>query len=456
MRRVATWAGMLLVVAVMVVAVLAQPLAGGGVLALAATVVIAGLIPERMLVGVAGSVGIVMFSLAPVHLVPSAVRYGELLIVSVFAVVILVRRPRVGSRLAGPALLVGYLVVTILASYSFGVGDSMFQVLTSHAIVALSFAVFGLKSTPRERRVIVGTLIAVASLQAAYAVAEIIVKPPVLWASPVPESFAWTESRLANEIIPNVLRGQGSYGHPLLLSFTLVIATAFAQEYPFKRRGARFWLTALMFVGAIAAGSRSAVLIMVAVVLFSIGSRRFRVLRGVALAAVALLFAVVSGFFASDVVERFTASGSLTHRQGILSNVPMLLAQESDRLLIGNGWIRVGDVYDLGILPPTDGFQAIDNQYVATLITSGLIGLALLVAVMVVSIVRARGALRIALMSTVAVFFVFDVLEFPATWSLLALMIGFAAAKDRGELTDPALPPVTAERAPREAARSLP
>ncbi|WP_457102043.1 O-antigen ligase family protein [Microbacterium sp. P5_E9] len=428
-------------VVLIVVGVLAQPLIVGGLIAAAAVAFAACLIPERILVGVAGSISILLVTLSPIHLVPSQLRYGQLMVIAVLAIVVLIRRRGTGTRAGGPLLLVAYLAVTIFSSVAYGIDDSVFQVLTLHTLVPLSFVVFGLKSTRAERKTMAGTLIFIASAQALYGIAEVILEPPVLWASPVPDSFASSDSRLANEIVPGLPRAQGSFGHPLLYGFTLIIATALIREYSFARRGMRFALTVLMFAGAVAAGSRSAVLVMAAVVLFSIGSRKFRVLRGVLLAGVVLAFAAASGFFGSEVVDRFTSSGSLTHRQGIWENIPYLLAQPFEHLLLGNGWIRVGDVYDLRILPPTDGFRAIDNQYIATFITSGLLGFVLLMLTMVVSIVRARGAVRLGLLATTVVFFVFDVLEFPATWSLLALLIGFAATKDGGEITaeDPAL-----------------
>lgn len=426
----------------------ALPIAGVGVLA---TFVVAGaatMVPERHLVGVLGSVSVTMLMVFPVHLVPNFVRYGELLVLAVFTVVVMLRRRAVGVLPAGPLLLLGYLALTIMSSVQYGVSDSVFQVLTSHTIVAVTFLVFGLKGSPSERRTIAGVFIVVAALEAAYGLVEIVARPPVLWASPVPVDFVWTESRLPNEIIPGVLRAQGSFGHPLLFVFALLIAMAFTRDFPLRNNIVRDSLTVLFIAGAIAAGSRSATLIMIGVLLFSLGSRSFRVLRGIGVGIVVAGVAVFSGFFDSAVVARFTESGSLTHRQGIWGNIPSLLSQSFERQLIGSGWIRVEDVYAQQILPATDGFHAIDNQLIATFITSGWLGLGLFVAAVIVSIAHGRGPVRLALVAGAGMFFVFDVLEFPATWSLLALLIGFAATTSGGDIT-------RADRAPRSEASEL-
>lgn len=447
MTRLAWFGGAAVAVFAVVWLTMSQPLLGGGLVFAAIVVGVAALIPAEKLVAVAGTASLLMFLAFPVHLVGSLVRYAELVTVALLAIVVLVRRPGMQSRHAAQLLMAGYLAVTVYASLALSIGDSVFQVLSTHAVIALAFLTFGAKSTREDRVVIVKWLIGASLALVAYGLVEIVVNPPVLWASPVPESFALQDDRLPSELIDGLARAQGTFGHPLLYALTLTVTLAVAREYPFRRRGARTLTTALLFAGVMASGSRSATLIAVAVILFTIGAHRFRVIRGIGVALVLVALGAVTGFFGSGVVDRFVTSGSLTHREGVLDSLPTLLAQPFEQVVFGHGWIRAEDVYDMGLLVSATGFKAIDNQLIATFITSGFVGLVALVALFAVVLVQSRGGTRYGLLAIVGLFFVFDVLEFPATWALTALLIGFATTRDRGVLSPPVAPDLPAARA---------
>lgn len=386
----------------------------------------------------------------PVHLVPTQTRYAELGMLLVITLVTLLAR---GARKLGgwlPMLFLAYLAITYVSTEAAGIEGASFQFLM-HAVTGIAFLVLGVSANERERRTISKTVITLGAGEAVYALYEYVAAPTVLWASPVPEKWAWMYTRLANEILTGGLRSQGTFGHPLLLSFVLIVAMGLAIRFPFRNHVARPVLVVLFFAASIAAGSRSAALIMLAMVLFSYGMSRFAFLRGVGLSAILLLLAFTGSFFASDIVGRFTESGSLTHRQGALDAVPRLLSEQSElEVLIGNGWYSTQAVYDKGLLQ-LDGFVAIDNQFVALLVTTGVVGVVIFALIPLLAYARAGKALRPVVAGAVAVFAVFDIFEFPATWGLFALLIGLAATsvKDAPE-------PPKQEAAPQFKKRQLP
>lgn len=380
------------------------------------------LVPKEKMIGWMAAFALAMVILFPIHLVPSALRYAELGILVLFTVITMLHR---GFILRGwvPALTLAYLVITWVSTDAAGIEGAEFQFIM-HAVTGVSFLVMGAKSNEGERKTIIRTIIQLGAFQALYSLYEYIAQPAVLWASPVPEKWEWMASRLANEILTGGLRSQGTFGHPLLLSFVLIVALALTLRYPFKGTALRFGLVALFLCSAVAVGSRSAAIIMAALALFTYGMSKLAWVRGVFLSAAGLLMLVTSSFLASDVVRRFTESGSLSHRQGALDAVPRLLSEQSSfQVLFGNGWYSTQTVYDRGLLQ-LDGFVAIDNQFVALLVTTGVAGVGIFLVLLAICFKVADRDVRPALLGAAVVFLVFDILEFPGTWGIFAILMG--------------------------------
>ncbi|WP_406472434.1 O-antigen ligase family protein [Streptomyces sp. NBC_01615] len=381
----------------------------------------------------AGAITVILLTamvLAPMHLVPQAVRFAELGALLLLPLVILMRR---GLALGGPLplFLIGYLIVTYCstqASSNEGAGRQLLM----HATVGLAFLVCGATLNEGERAGVQTAAVVLASGQALYAVYEFASQPPVLWASAVPGA----SERKRHEILTGAYRAQGTFGHPLLLSMFLVVALAIVMRRPLRNQGMYAATVALLLGGVFCSGSRSALIVAVAMVLFVFGSRNYSVTRGVVLSGV-VGFLVALSPIGSDAYKRFTGSGSLSHRLGAIEIIPNLLVQPPFELWFGHGWYSTKTLFRRGLLQ-NDGLMAIDNQWVATLATSGLIGVAFWLALMVVSLRAAPLQLRLPLTAAFLPFLVFDVLEFPSTWSLLALFLGMAATR-REALT---LPPV--------------
>jgi hypothetical protein len=405
-------------------------------------------LPKDRVVGVVGSLCLLLVIVFPVHLVPNTLRLVEVGATAALSLLALARRGFSKGNRGIPLLFLAYLALTMAGTQVGDVQDAMPQFFY-HAAIGLGFLIFGCLSSKRERGMMARMFVILAAAQAAYAVVEVAAKPPVLWASPVPENFIWSESRLPSELIAGMVRGQGSFGHPLLLAFVLVVAAGLVLRQ--KVTLLRFLTVGVLFAGVLATGSRSASLIMAAMILFAFGARKLAVVRGVLLAGAGFLLASGTGMLGA-VVERFSESGSLTHRQGAIDALPRLISEQTpSALAFGNGWFSREALYDRGLLQ-LDGFVAIDNQFVSLLVTAGWVGLALFILLMLGAIRHAGSEYRIALLAAFTMFAVFDVNEFPATWALLSLFIGFAAAnrpaEEAVEVPVDAAPKVKRERLP--------
>jgi hypothetical protein len=396
-------------------------------------------------VGVTGVLAVSIVTVFPLQFVPEQSRLVFLAALTGLTVVVLARRglPRADPLMG--LLLISYLGVTWYATVAAGDPDAAPRFLI-HAVVAVAFYVIGAAANVSERESILRAVVVLAALQVGYAIVETMMRPPVLWASPVPEHITTIGDRLPSEIIPGLSRAQGTFGHPLMFSFFLIVALGVALRTQWKSPVRKFWFVTLMLTGALLGGSRSAIVVMVAMVLFSIGSRRTAWLRGILLAALTLAFLALTGFFQSEIVERFSTSGSLTHRVGAFEALPRLLAQQPDVVWFGHGWYAAPRLTETGLLQ-LDGLVAVDNQIVATLAASGIIGLGLVLALILRGVIGSPPVTRLAFLAATVMFLVFDVLQYPVTWALYTLLLGFAAANLRARKSAAAPDPVTPLRA---------
>jgi hypothetical protein len=370
-----------------------------------------------------------MLFVAPMHLVPTAVRYGEMGVIGLTAIVTVALRGIRSWQWTVPTLLAGYLLVVAYSTGVANIDGAWFQYYT-HGLIGVAFLIFGMTANGAERLTIIRSVVWLGAAEAAYALAEYVVQPPVLWASPVPTDFEWSGSRFQNLIITSGTRSQGSFGHPLLLAMVLMVALGFALRLQFRYQWIKPALIVLFFAGNVASGSRSALVVMLAMLVLSLGTSKRIPLRAAAVGILAVAFVSLGDVAQIGVVQEFLSGGSLQHRQGAIDSLPRLLGQSQGLLLAGHGWFSTTAVYQAGLLQ-LDGFQAIDNEFIALLVSAGLIGLFLFFTLMVVAFVGVGWHSRLALVACYATFLVFDVLEFPATWSLLALLLGFAGSATR-------------------------
>lgn len=374
-------------------------------------------------------------AMVPMLVAPVAVRTGALLGVAGLAAVIVARRgfPKIQGKFL--VLLVGYLAVTTLATFSAGDPDAYVR-LWIHVAIMLAFFALGASVRPGETSRLVRVILLVAVGQALYTVAEVAFGLPVLWASAVPEAVtsATGLTRLPNELIADLPRAQGTFGHPLLLAFYLVVALALGLRYEWKSRAGKAAFVVTMLVGVSLTGSRSALVIVLVALLLAVGSRRFALLRAAVIGVLGLFALEINGFFETDLVSRFVGGGSVTHRAGAIEAVPRLLDQPLFNVMFGHGWFSTLRLTRANLLQ-LDGFVAVDNQFVATLASSGVVGLALLTALVAVAYFRAGPQLRLAVGSVLLTFLVFDVAIYPSTAAMLSLLVGLTArsGEERGD-----------------------
>lgn len=327
------------------------------------------------------------------------------------------RPPR--SALLGAALLLVLGVVTAASPDHAGLLRFAPFVV---AVVPLFVLLAGADAAARVRTLRFVVLLAV--LEAGFAIVEPLVGAPQLWAA-AKINAAGLVKTLPNPLLPELVRAQGTLGHPLALGVLLLVAvTLLLRDAAGLRRGTRIAAGLVLAAGLLASGSRSSLLL--AVVLAVVFVPRWRFGRRLVVAALsALAVVVIAVVVAAPVLERWLASGSATHRIGALDALTGLLRQPPLQLLLGNGWASSGRMFAQGLLQ-TDGLKAVDDEFVLLLSQGGLLSVALLVAMLVLAFRSADRALLPALVAVTATLLVFDMLAWPSAAALVALVLAIA------------------------------
>ncbi|HEU0102860.1 MAG TPA: hypothetical protein VFR07_11130 [Mycobacteriales bacterium] len=302
-------------------------------------------------------------------------------------------------------------------------------------VVVVAFAAGGasfLLATRLSAPGVVGiaeTVLLLAAASSVLALVEPRAFPDHLWA-PAQVRPDGTVVNLLNPLLAGVERSQGTLGHPLQLSLLLVVALALLLGVlPHLPAALRVGSGALLLVGLVASGSRSALLGALALVL--VGYRRRRVDQLVTAGwTVLLLGALVARQVLSDApVTSLLRSGSFLHRVSAYESFEKLtFGQPLPHVLFGNGFLSTGRVFDLGLLQD-DGFAVVDNQLVLTLSQGGVVCLLLLLAVAGTALLHAGPALRPAVLTVLVALLVTDTLVSPPAACLTLLVLGLACRR---------------------------
>jgi len=380
-------------------------------------------VPRRFVVPLSAAAVIGLMLAFPVQYLSE---YGPLSLVVLIAtpvltIVALIRgatRPRANSKtaLAAAAGFVGLLTASTLGHS----GVSNPSLLWATLIPALCAAVLLAASGQKEIRSVETAVVAFACVEAIYAVAEVSLKLTPLWI----ESAAGRES----QIIPGLVRAQGTLGHPLPLALLCVVGVALLLSRRHSTPTSVTIAGALVLLGGIVAtGSRSALAIVAILVAFSFGRRIWTVAIAAALIGLtALATLAAGGFFQSATWVNFVSGDSLSHRNGALEAVPRLLSdQTAGAILFGNGYFSAPSLFARGLLQQGN-FYAIDNQFVTSLVETGLTGAFILVSLCATLWVTA-GRYRMLVFAIVAFFFSFDLLSWPSAATIFAATVTFVA-----------------------------
>ncbi|MGY1727486.1 hypothetical protein ACI79J_10995 [Geodermatophilus sp. SYSU D01062] len=305
----------------------------------------------------------------------------------------------------------------------------------SGALLLLGCALLAANAGPADVRLLGRGLVVVGLAELAVGLAS------TLFGTPAPWGYLGTPGSLfeTNPLLPAVGgRVTGTMAHPLpfgaLLALTALLALLPVLRWPVP---ARLLVGAAGCGGVVLSGSRSAalaLLLAVAVAMLTPGVLRIGPLwRTVAvLVSAGALLTVQVGTL--PVVAGLQGTGSLTHRLGALDAAVRLFGRPPAETLLGSGTGSLPDLFDAGYLQ-LDGFFAVDNQFVATFGTAGLVGVAALAALVVSGLRRGQRATRPAALLLVVMFLSFDVLEWNAVAvvAVALLVLGTARPSRDGE-----------------------
>jgi hypothetical protein len=361
----------------------------------------------------------------------SSLRIGALALVAFVTVLVIIR---VGITLTMPlvAALV-YFVFAAVATSAYPDSNEwdIFALISiaSFAGVILSGTIVKLGLWPR----VCGLFIAVAVLEALYALVETLADLPHLWVG-ARQLNDGTSVSLNSELIPGLVRAQGTLAHPLMLALLLTVALALAlNKKALPSAPARLLIVVALVGGIAATGSRSALLLAIFLLVFRSSESRQEARLPILLAIVAI--AIVLAFpLISPAIDSLMGTGSYTHRLGAIQSVSSLLMREPLSILIGDGSASSIRMFAEGLLQ-NDGLAAVDNQYVMTFIETGVVGLIIVVGLLVSAFFRASFEIRSVVIVLIVQFSVFDALIWPMSAFIFWFFIGLAHAQSQAERT---------------------
>ena len=287
----------------------------------------------------------------------------------------------------------------------------------------------------------------------------------VNWFDRLPRFLPFLEENFLTEV-PNRgarLRARGPAEHAIALSAALVMLVPLGVYLSIATRKLHWWLaTGVIAVGALAAVSRTGVVMLLVVLLVFVWvrPREMKRLWPAIIPALILIHFAIPGTLGT-LKESFAPPGGLVAEQNVrsggvqpgggrLADISPSLGKWWERPLVGQGFGTRVTVYDpgTGVLPNA---IILDNQWLATLLETGALGAAAL-AWLVLRFVRrtlgearrdpsARGlllgALGASVLSLALGMFVFDALSFVQVAFLLFIILGMGVVTLEHERTTP-------------------
>jgi hypothetical protein len=248
-------------------------------------------------------------------------------------------------------------------------------------------------------------------------------------------------------------RAQGTLGYPIPFAAFLTVGLFVALlSGVIRNRVVLIAILLLLMTGIVLSGTRSAAVALAVglaawCVSLLISARvQRKKLPGLLLAILATLVVGAAGI-AFLIRSLLIGDFSLLHRSAVIDTAWGLGELPLPRLLFGSGYNSASRLFDEGILS-TGGLEVIDNALISQVIASGLIGLVLLVAILVLAVRSADIATRSVLIAVVTFYFFFDVMSWHAMTGILFTAIGFAVTTRRAVST-PAAAPVAVGRRQR-------
>lgn len=400
-------------------------------LAVVAFAALLALIPRERITAFAISLNITLLAAVPIFYVHNfgSLKDGIPAACVVASVAALIRRPE-RPEIPRPifALFVPFLVVTwfitIRSHDPNGTRD-----LLIFTIIMLPMLVLASGLTDEGRRGVFRWIVWLAVVEALFSIAQALGHINPIWGR-LGVTTIIANGSTKNAVLGGLLRSQGSFGSPIPLALFLVVGFAIACTGVARIKSlTRFVALVMIALGTLFTGSHSGLVIEGLVLIFSIGLGRNWGLGRLLVIIVALTIAAIVVFGSGTgqtEINRFSSSYSVTQRQSSWQSVPRLLNDQGiKQVSVGNGYYSEARIFTTGLLP-TDGFGAIDDQWVTTLVESGIVGSLLMIAFYAIALKRADRRMRVVLFAMFGMFFTFDALLWPSATVLIATLIGMA------------------------------
>ncbi|PWW21399.1 hypothetical protein JD79_00528 [Geodermatophilus normandii] len=377
----------------------------------------------------------------PSVVAPPKLTWGLLALLLGAVAVVLLRHAR-GMRWTTPVTLltVVLLCATVSAVRSAAVDELVTATLTAALLVGC--ALLAVNCGPGDVRLLTRGLVLLALAELAVALASALLGVPAPWGY---LGIAGTTFEV-NDLVPALGgRSTGSMAHPIPFGTLMALAAALCltsvTRWPLLVRTVA---GAAACYGLALSGSRSAALVLcTAAVVTVLTPRALRIGAAARVGVVLVLAAAVLALQDArlSAVTSLQGTGSLTHRLGALDALTRLLGRPPAETLLGSGTGSLDDLFAAGLLQ-RDGFLTVDNQLVTTFALSGLVGLAALLGMVAVGLLRGVPGVRPAALLLVGMVMSFDLLEWTATAVLFVVLVllGSARRPAAAPLLDDALP----------------
>lgn len=375
--------------------------------------------------GAAVSAVVALVCLVPDNAAPSAL-FTASVAIGLFVLLLTVSaRSAVPNSVHLLTLLYFTTLVATLASSSFDALPGAVRMAALVVLLGWTAARFG----PRDRLVFERTVIGLACGEAALAVLQRVTGGFQVW--------GWLGDPGRASVIDNPLwggsgRATGTLGHAIPLATLLGLALVLALvSKAVSRWQPRLAVIGLLTAGLAATGSRSAVIVLAAVILYLVfvsrGTRRpvTETFAALAVLGCGLLIDVRS----LEIFTSLSGSISLQHRTSSWDTLGALFTEQPLlNILVGNGWAGVAGITDRGLMR-SELIGAIDNNVVTVVAVAGVVGLGFLIALMTRAYIHGDSATRASLLFLAGMFLSFDVLLWASAMSLVVVVSMASTAK---------------------------
>ncbi len=363
----------------------------------------------------------------PINKIEGVSKSDLYLIIGVLVVVAAVGYSASRSRFSRRTLilLTVFMGVNAISTALSGSGSGFLK-FTLMLVPALSAFLLTGRLDHIGRRNVSIAIVALAVAEALIAIPEPFRYPHKLWAFAAVEGIETP----SNNVIAGLTRAQATMGHPLPLGLLAMIGLALLLRVVEPRAFIK-WPLALILVAAVfMAGSRNSLILAAILFLFYPGRKltSARLMWAGIVGAVGVIVGLLTNQLNFSAVDTLVNSGSYSHRAAALDAFVQLLSrQDFTHTMIGNGFGGIPALFRAGLLQ-TDGFEVVDNQFVAQLGQAGLVGMIALLVFTARPLVARDWHWRGATLVILANCMIYDWLSWPSSAALALFVLGSAYA----------------------------